>query len=95
VQRGKIQSVARRRGIGLMPDDVSFLQVNDSLGDAGGMVGDSLEVTRSAHQLKPVFKLSGVSAERFLERVAEPAILPIDRLVAFYCGPSLLGVATD
>ena len=70
-----------------MPDDVSLLQVNDGLRDAGGMIGDSLEISGRVHQLEPGVELSGVAAERFLEIAAELAILPIDQPVALDDGP--------
>ena len=77
----------------LVPDDDPLLEVNDRLRNISGVVGDAFEVPRGAHQLEPGVELSGIMTERFLELVAELAILPIDRAVARNDGSCAYGVA--
>src|SRR5262249_10556537 len=47
----------------LVPDDDPLVQVDDSLGNIAGMVGDSLEMATDAHQLQPGVELAGIVAQ--------------------------------
>ena len=61
-----------------MADVGSFLKVDDHLGDAGGVVGDSLQVPGGAHQVKPGVEMVGLLAEPLLEFFPNSAILSVD-----------------
>ena len=43
-----------------MPDDVAFLEIDYSLGDVGGVVGDAFEVSRGVDEPEPVVDALGV-----------------------------------
>ena len=58
-----------------MADDRSLLEVDDRLGDAGGMVGDPFEVVRGVQEQEPGLQLLGMSAQAFLELFSEGAVL--------------------
>ena len=48
-------------------DDVPFLEVDDGLGDAGGVIGDPFQVARGVDQAKPGIEPLGIAADLVLE----------------------------
>ena len=69
-----------RRGIGrAVAEDLALLEVDDRLGDLGGVVGDPLEVPRGVDQAKPGIDPLGVADDLGLELLLDGAVVAVDR----------------
>src|SRR4051794_5123545 len=73
-------------------DDVAFLEVDDGLRDAGGVVGDPFEITRGVDQAEPGVEPFGVAADLVLELGQDGMVAAIDATVAGNDGTGERGV---
>ena len=64
-----------------VPEDLSLLEVDDRLGDLGGVVGDPLEVTRGVDQPKPGVDPLGIADDLLLELLLDGAVVAVDLLI--------------
>ena len=61
-----------------MPEDLALLEVNDRLGNLGGVVGDALEVTRGVDQPKPRIDPFRIANDLSLELLLDGAVVAVD-----------------